>query len=325
MRDVDLTSLRLFVRVCEAGSITRVAEHANLVGSAISKRLAALEDTLGQRLFVRRRRGVEVTAAGQALLLRAHAILAQCEGIERDMLEHAAGVRGHVRVAATASAIAVGLADDVARFLRDPAHRHIRIELEEALSPDVVRLVREGMAPLGVCWDAADFQGLATRPYRSDQLAVVTARDHPLAGAPQLHFLDTLDEEHVCMPAAAAVTAVLRRAAAQAGRLLVQRVTVSNLDSMLRVVQAGLAISVVPLEAALAYAEARQLAVVPLADAWAQRRFAVCLREEQPLPAAAELVAEWLSSEASTSAAPVDTGAVPPRRRRRISRSPGPD
>ena len=115
------------------------------------------------------------------------------------------------------------------------------------------------------------------------------------------------------------------RAAAQAGRLLVQRVTVSNLDSMLRVVQAGLAISVVPLEAALAYAEARQLAVVPLADAWAQRRFAVCLREEQPLPAAAELVAEWLSSEASTSAAPVDTGAVSPRRRRRISRSPGPD
>lgn len=299
MRDLDLTSLRLFVRVCDAGSITRVAEHANLVGSAISKRLAALEETVGQRLLVRRRRGVEVTPAGQALLLRAHAILAQCDGIERDMLEHAAGVRGHVRVAATASAIAVGLADDVARLLREPAHRHIRIELEEALSLDVVRHVREGVSPLGVCWDAADFQGLATRAYRSDRLAVVTALGHRLAGARELSFLDTLDEEHVCMPAAAAVTSVLRRAAAEAGRLLVQRVTVSNLDSMLRVVQAGLAISVVPMDAALSYAQARQLAVIPLIDAWAHRRFAICMRTGQGLSPAAELVAEYLAAHAA--------------------------
>ncbi len=298
MRDLDLTTLRLFVRVCEAGSITRVAEHANLVGSAISKRLAALEESLGQRLLVRRRRGVEPTAAGQALLLRAQAILAQCDGIERDMGEHAVGVRGNVRIAATASAIAVGLADDVARFLREPAHQHIRIELEEALSADVVRHVAEGVAPIGVCWDAADFQGLDTRAYRADQLAIVTARDHRLARKPSLRLLDTLDEEHVCMPAAAAVTVVLRRAAAQAGRQLLQRVTVSNLDSMLRVVQAGLAISVVPMEAALSYADARQLAVVPLLDAWAQRRFAICTRPGLGLPAAAELVATYLAGQA---------------------------
>lgn len=300
MRDLDLTSLRLFVRVCEAGSITRVAEHANLVGSAISKRLAALEESLGQRLLVRRRRGVEPTAAGQALLLRAQAILAQCDGIERDMGEHGVGVRGTVRVAATASAIAVGLADDVARFLREPGHQHIRIELEEALSSDVVRHVAEGAAPIGVCWDAADFHGLQTRAYRTDWLAIVTAREHRLAGKASLRFLDTLDDEHVCMPAAAAVTMVLRRAAAQAGRQLRQRVTVSNLDSMLRVVQAGLAISVVPMEAALSYADARQLAVVPLADAWSQRRFAICTRPGQGVPAAAELVAGYLAAQAQT-------------------------
>ncbi|MDP3414231.1 MAG: LysR family transcriptional regulator, partial [Polaromonas sp.] len=42
MRDLDLTTLRLFVSVCETGNIARAGEKASIVGSAISKRLAQL-------------------------------------------------------------------------------------------------------------------------------------------------------------------------------------------------------------------------------------------------------------------------------------------
>ena len=55
MRELDLTTLRLFVAVCETRNIARAGEQANLVGSAISKRLAQLEDTVGVRLLQRRR------------------------------------------------------------------------------------------------------------------------------------------------------------------------------------------------------------------------------------------------------------------------------
>ena len=68
MRDLDLTSLRLFVAVCDTRNIARAAEQQALVGSAISKRLAALEDAVGTALLVRRRRGVEPTPAGETLL-----------------------------------------------------------------------------------------------------------------------------------------------------------------------------------------------------------------------------------------------------------------
>ena len=47
MRDLDLTTLRLFVYVCESGSLVRASERANIVASAISKRLAQLEERLG--------------------------------------------------------------------------------------------------------------------------------------------------------------------------------------------------------------------------------------------------------------------------------------
>ncbi|MDZ4122770.1 MAG: LysR family transcriptional regulator, partial [Hydrogenophaga sp.] len=43
MRDLDLTSLRLFVAVCDTRNIARAAADASLVGSAVSKRLAQLE------------------------------------------------------------------------------------------------------------------------------------------------------------------------------------------------------------------------------------------------------------------------------------------
>ena len=63
MRDLDLTTLRLFVSVCETGNIARAGERANMVGSAISKRLAQLEDTVGTPLLLRKRRGVVPTPA----------------------------------------------------------------------------------------------------------------------------------------------------------------------------------------------------------------------------------------------------------------------
>ena len=205
MRDLDLTSLRLFVAVCETRNIARAAEQQAIVGSAISKRLAALEDTVGTPLLVRRRHGVAPTPAGETLLEHARALLARAAQIERDMAGYAAGVRGHVRVLATQSAIAESLADDVAAFLKMPAHRDIRIDMEEAVSTQVLRGVREGGASLGICWDAADLRGLHHWPWRGDHLAVVMPPSHPLARNRRLDFADTLPFEHVSMPPESAV------------------------------------------------------------------------------------------------------------------------
>lgn len=298
MRDLDLTSLRLFVAVCETRNIARAAEQQALVGSAISKRLAALEDTVGTPLLVRRRRGVEPTPAGEALLEHARALLAGQERIARDMAAFAAGVRGQVRILATASAIAESLADDVADFLKQPAHRDIRVDIEERVSNGVISGVREGMASVGICWDAADFTGLRTRPWRSDHLAVVMPLDHPLAARERLYLGETLDQDHVSLPPSSAVQLMLQRAAALAGKTVNYRVVVATFDAALRVVRAGLAVSVLPAELARPYAQAFGLRVVPLADAWAQRRFALSTRGDESLTPAAQLLVEHLEASA---------------------------
>jgi DNA-binding transcriptional LysR family regulator len=64
----DLVDLQLFVAIAEANSITHGAARANLALASASARIKALEATLGVALLVRGRRGIVLTAAGEALL-----------------------------------------------------------------------------------------------------------------------------------------------------------------------------------------------------------------------------------------------------------------
>lgn len=296
MRDLDFTTLRLFVAVCETGNIARAGEKAHIVGSAISKRLAQLEHQVGTPLLVRKRHGVLPTAAGQTLLEHARAMLDSATRIERDMESYVAGARGQVRILASVSAMTESLADDVAAFLQLPAHRAIQVDMEERVSPEIVRGVREGLASLGVCWDAVELGALQSRPYRTDTLCMVMPPGHPLASRKQLRFEQTLDYEHVSLPVNSAVQVMLQRAAARLGRTLRHRVVVSNFEAALRVVRAGLAVSLVPREVAELPASAYGLKMVPLAEPWAQRRFIICFRDADALTPAAQLLVEHLTS-----------------------------
>ncbi len=301
LRDLDLTTLRLFASVCELGNIARAGEQANIVGSAISKRLAQLEAQVGTALLLRKRHGVVPTPAGQTLLEHARAMLDGAARIERDMQNYAGGARGQVRILASVSAMTESLADDVAVFLKQPKHGSIQVDLEERVSPDIVRGVREGHASLGVCWDAAELGTLQSRPYRSDELCIVVPAGHALARRRSVRFEHTLDYEHVSLPINSAVQVRLQQQAAGLGKTLRHRVVVTNFEAALRVVRAGLALSLVPREIAEPVARAHGLPLLDLDEPWADRRFVVCFRDAAALTPSARLLLDHLSVQASTA------------------------
>ena len=298
MRDLDLTTLRLFVAVCTTGNMARAGEQENIVASAISKRLSQLEDTVGARLLERRRHGVVPTTAGETLLEHARAMLASADRISRDMASYGSGIKGLVRVLATVSSIAESLPDDVAGFLRVPQNRDIRVDIEERSSRDVIRGLREGSASVGICWDAADLDGLQTVPYGTDHLAVIAYPGHPLADLKTVRFEDTLGFDHVGLPASTAVHSMLARVAAMSGTVLSYRSIVTTFEAELRVVRAELGISVVPKEIAQTFAASMGLRIIPLEDAWARRTFAICFRDAASLSPAAKMLVDHLAERA---------------------------
>jgi DNA-binding transcriptional LysR family regulator len=302
MRDIDLKTLRLFVAVCEHRNMGRAAEDEHIEPSAISKRIAQLESDLGVPLLTRSRRGVQPTAAGVALLEHARNVLFTMDRIASDIAAFGSGLRGSVSVCATASAIAEVLLDDIASFMREPDNQNIRVDVEERLSVDLVRQLREGVASVGVCWDSADLEGLQHRPYRQDRLALAVHPGHPLAGLKSLSFEQTLGYDHVGLQPSSAVHTMLQRAAAKAGRTVAYRVIVSNFDAAFRVVAANLGISVVPLEVAEAYTRIFDVKTIPLTDPWALRQFVVCFRDIDALQPAARRMVDYLANRATAAA-----------------------
>ena len=303
MRDLDLKTLRLFVAVCDSRNMARAAEQEHIEPSAISKRIAQLESDLGVALLMRGRRGVQATPAGLALLEHARSVLFTMERIVSDAASFSAGIKGHVRLIATASAIAEALLDDIAAFMREPANQNIKIDIEERFSRDLVRQVREGSASLGVCWDSVDFEGLTHRPYRRDRLALAVHPEHALARKKSVRFEQTLAAEHVGLPPSSAMHTMLQRAAARVGRAVSYRVVVSNFDAALRVVAANLAVSVVPMEVSGGSAAGLPVRMVPLTDAWAQRSFAICFRQLDALQPASQRLVSHLQARAERAGA----------------------
>ncbi|MDB5839737.1 MAG: LysR family transcriptional regulator [Herminiimonas sp.] len=294
MWQVDFVSLRLFVAVCEETSIAQAAEREHIVASAVSKRIADIEETIGTPLLLRQRSGVSPTPAGEALLQHARALLRSVEKMQAEMSEYAIGVRGHIQIHASISAIVEFLPDDISAFLKQ--HDNIKIDLEERVSTQVIRTVEENSAAVGVCWDFADTRDLQVFPYKSDRLMAVVHPDHPLAQRETLTFEETLEFDQVGQHPDSMMNLFLRRVAAKSGKLVVNRIHVTTFEAALRIVKANLGLSIIPAEAIQPYQAALGLRFIPLSDPWAHRRFVICLRDYEALPMPSRLFVDFLRS-----------------------------
>ena len=302
-RRIDLTSPQLCVAVCELGSIGRAAEREFIAASAVSKRLSDLEAAVDTALLYRHSRGVTLTPAGESLLHHARTVLFGLERMQGELSEYAEGVRGHVRVHANISAIFQFLPEDLGAFARQ--HSQIMIDLQEHLSPDVLHAVQEGAADLGICsLGAGNGSGgtpLHSRPYRSDNLVLVVPQTHTLATREAIKFEEVLDWDIVGLHGASSISLAMRQAAAQAGRPLRQRIQVTGLDAMCRMIDNGLGVGLLPDRAFALMQGVGHLAAVRLDEPWARRELRLVARDFDALPVTARLLVEHLTPTISPS------------------------
>ena len=292
----DLTDLRLFLHVAEAGSITAGAERSGLALASASARVRGMEEQAGVPLLERRRRGIEPTSAGRALLHHARLVTGQVERMRGELGEYARGLKGHVRLLANTAAAAVHLPEILASFLR--ANPNVDVDLDERPSPEVARAVAEGLADVGIAAGHADFSGVETIPFRGDRLVLVTSRDHPLADRERIAFAETLASEFVGLSGDTALGGHLAGHAARAGGRMRTRVRVRGLDAACRMVALGAGVAVVPEAAAQRWDLHKALALVRLEDPWAERSLVVVVRRLDVLPSHARRLAEHLAAAA---------------------------
>ncbi|OYU47459.1 MAG: transcriptional regulator [Rhizobiales bacterium PAR1] len=265
----DLTSLRLFVAICEMRNLSRAADSMNLALSAASRRLRLIEEEVGAPLVKRLPHGFEPTPAGFTMLRYAQMVLHLGDQLTANIADHSAGVRGRVRVFASSSALVQSLAADLAAFARE--HPDIRIDLEERPTGDTLEALDRKIADVGVIVRGAPVSGLTRYPYAKDRLAVAVHKAHRLAMRASVTLAELLDEDFVALEVGTAVHRLVDEKARALGGILKLRVQVRSFEVMCQMVGHELGIGILPEAALRPLAEALGIALVTLDEPWAVR------------------------------------------------------
>ncbi|HEX3638249.1 MAG TPA: LysR family transcriptional regulator [Paraburkholderia sp.] len=295
LKKLDLTSLRLFVAVCQEQNIARAAEREFIASSAVSRRIAEIEAVIGLPVIQRQSRGITVTPVGETVLRYALAIIGNIEQMSAELSRFSSGAKGRVRVVANLSSIVQFLPEDVAAFGR--MFPEVSIELEEENSTDVLRIVDEHGADFGICNPVAGSEAFEQVPYREDRLAVLVPGGHRLAGVPRVAFEELLDESFVGLRSESALTKLLAQQALSAGRQLDVKIRVSSLDALCRMVHAGLGIAIVPEQVGLLYVNALDVRLLSLSDIWAVRHLIMIFKSRDQLSASTAALVGFLGSK----------------------------
>ncbi|MEW6434320.1 MAG: LysR family transcriptional regulator [Myxococcota bacterium] len=156
--DIPWDDVRLFLAVAEAGSLNRAAKVLRLGQPTVSRRLAALEYSLGASLFLRGVRGVALTTAGERLLEPARKMAEWAGEVGRAAESRDQSPRGLVRVTSSPWVCV----DFLAPFAGVVAQKHPGLRLE----------VLSTMAYLDLARGEADL-ALRPRPPTQPELTVV--------------------------------------------------------------------------------------------------------------------------------------------------------
>ncbi|MHC6226218.1 LysR substrate-binding domain-containing protein [Pseudomonas sp. X10] len=192
---MELRHLRYFLAVAQEGHFGRAAARLNIVQSALSVQIKALEDELGGLLFIRTTRKVTLTQAGEVLRREAQHTVDQADHARRAVKRSLSGGSGIVRVGFAGNAVFSGrLMDDVNTFHRE--HADVELQVQE-MSPQLQgAAILSGRLDVGYTSGHSVNSDSMLRRTRIGEWPVIAAmrNDHILAGQPHLIPASLIDQ-----------------------------------------------------------------------------------------------------------------------------------
>lgn len=144
---LSLYKLEIFSVVVQYGSFSAAAEHLYMTQSAVSQHIQDLEASLGTKLFVRGRRGVNLTASGEKLYGHTTQILAMVAAAENDVMDVANLANGHATIGSTPNIGIYSLPDWIRSFRE--LYPNLTLALQTGTTADIVNGVLNHQLDIG--------------------------------------------------------------------------------------------------------------------------------------------------------------------------------
>jgi DNA-binding transcriptional LysR family regulator len=279
-----LPQIEAFLEVARRQNLSRAAEALFVSQPTLTARLQSLEAALGEQLFIRTRRGMRLTEAGEAFLPYAeHALRALADGRER-LSELRQGMAGRLILGAPPTVSTYALPALLARFSAD--HPGVRLTVKTGTSEEVLEMVLHDQVQLGIIRALAN-QEIELIPLYSDTLVLIAGPGHWLAGpgvGGRARLADLADEVLVLFGRSSSylefTTAIFRQAGVLPGSVL----ELDNIEAAKKMVERGLGVSLVPSTTVAAELAAGTLTQIELVDTAPVRREIVAARRRDAGP-----------------------------------------
>jgi DNA-binding transcriptional LysR family regulator len=205
---IDVKQMRYFVAVAETLHFRRAAERLHISQPPLSRQIAALEKSLGVRLFDRTSRRPALTHAGQKFLEDAQAVIISFDQACRNAQLAERGDLGHIGVGFMMHAAYTVLPAIVRRFRKK--YPRATLELREVLPGILADAVLTGRFDAAIMFDPGVIRGLETCTIHRERLCLAAHASHPLAKRKRISAKELKGESLIATPAE--VSPLLRRA-----------------------------------------------------------------------------------------------------------------
>lgn len=258
---MDLFSLRVFLAVAEERSFSRAASRLYRTQSAVSQSIRRLEEELKETLVDRSTREGRLTEAGRVLKEHAERLVRLADEAAAAVREVRDLERGVVTIGSNEAAVEV-LLPLIARFRQ--AHPGVVVDVRRVPSREIAAAVLAGSLDFGVLTFAPGEKGLASVVIGADELVVLAPPNHPFA---RKRHLSMAEFGRACVIAhndpSPARERVLRRFEETRTPLGI-RISLPSLAGVLRAVERGMGVALLPRRCALAEVERKSLVAIPM-------------------------------------------------------------
>lgn len=292
----DISDLRIFVNVVQAGSITHGAERSNRAVASISARIKEMEAEMGTPLLMRGRGGVVPTEAGKKLLGHSYRLLKEVQRMNDELAEYSGRGKSFVKLYANTVALYEFLQPLLAEFLI--ANPGTTLTLEEVVNDQVPQAVADGRADIGMLAEPVDTKDLETIPFALDHYVIVAPPGWAKVPGSRAAFAEFLDEELVGPGRGTWMHTLLQQHAMEHGKDLRNSVQLRSFSMACQLVARGAGVGIVPASAAEALRRQGQLRVIELTDPWAQLPLSLCVRRRSQLGPSAARLLDYLAERA---------------------------
>lgn len=287
---MELRQLRYFLAIAEHGSFSKAAGSVHVAQSALSHQLAQLEDELGQALFQRLPRGVELTPAGRAFHPHALSILRQVDDARNSVTQAEGEIVGKV-IFGIPHSVSQALALPLLKAVRAALPR-VELELTEELTGNLIPQLRTGLIHLAVLFDDGQIDEFRCHPLLEEALLLVSSAEAPDAPHGPISLRDALRLPLILPASPHGVRPIIEGAAKRAGLAAPNVVADISSISILRTsLLAGLGHTLLPPMPMQRELERGELRAVPVAPEALTRRVVLCASRHIPSSAATLAVA----------------------------------